>query len=596
MMWLTKISLPQYDKNLKCRNKKLVQKRNEYRYNHNIIPPLGIVDGLPKNEFPSLIWAFKLLQVAVALVKNAIAAREKTAWNFKKYFLPEIFRIKMLFRLLGLLFSGDPTNFFVAGGTYVAKFLKPGEGVDINEYNDLFATIPIPDQDLDFQSDENFAVMRVAGWNPAVIERLDSLPKKIQFNDKLFKSIAGFKNDSIAQAIKEKRLFITDYKNLDGLKNGFQPNGEKYCYAPIALFAIDKNDRKLKPIAIQCGQSSDKFPVFTPNSQEWAWKMAKSVVNSADGNHHELVTHLARTHLVVEPFVVATYRQLSARHPLFRLLVPHFKGTIFINYLAKAKLIAPGGGVDYLLAGTIESDAGVAIQSVLDLKFNESNFPNSLKKRKVEDENILEYYPYRDDGLLIWNAIQNWVKSYLELFYKNKEDILNDYELQTWAKEVSSISGGRVSDFGEDGKGKIESLEYLVLAVTQIIFTASAGHSSVNFPQRELMLYAPQVPMALYDQAPIANKKYSEKDWIKMLPSLDIASLQLNLGYTLGAIYFTKLGEYPAFWFKHPFKEQTLNQYQEELIKIEKIIETKNKTRYPYSFMLPSRLTQSINV
>jgi arachidonate 15-lipoxygenase len=595
-MWLTKICLPQNDKDLKCRNKNLEKKRNEYRYNYNIIPPLGIVDGLPKSEIPSLIWVFKLLQVAVALVKNALAARERTAWNFKKYFLPEIFRFKMLLRLLGLLFSGDPTNFFVAGGTYVAKFLKPGEGIDLGEYNDLFATIPVPNQDLDFQSDENFAIMRVAGWNPAVIERLDALPKNFPFTDKLFRNHPLFKNDSIASALKEKRLFMTDYKALEILQNGNQPNGEKYCYSPIALFAIDKSEKKLRPVAIQCGQDPKEFPIFTPQSSEWSWKMAKSVVNSADGNHHELVTHLSRTHLYLEPFVVATYRQLSARHPLFRLLVPHFQGTIFINYLAKAKLIAPGGGVDYLLSGTIASDAGVAVQSVLDLKFNESFFPVSLKKRKVDDPAFLEYYPYRDDGLLVWTAIENWVKSYLKVFYQHKEDITQDFELQLWAKEVSSLTGGRVKDFGEDGNGKLETLDYLVLAATQIIFTASAGHSSVNFPQRELMLYAPQVPLALYDEAPKANQNYTEKDWISMLPTLDIASLQLNLGYTLGAIYFTKLGEYPTFWFRNPVKEKTLDTYQEELKKVEQIIHSRNKTRYPYPFMLPSRLTQSINV
>ncbi|HNA06620.1 MAG TPA: hypothetical protein PK930_06715, partial [Leptospiraceae bacterium] len=231
-MWITKICLPQNEKDLKCRNKDLEKKRSEYRYNYNIIPPLAIVDGLPKSEYPSVIWVFKLLQVGVALVKNAIAAREKTAWNFKKFFIPEIFRIKMLFRLLGLLFSGDPTNFFVAGGTYIVKFLKPGEGIDLGEYNDLFGTIPIPKQDIDFQSDENFAIMRVAGWNPTVIEGLDKIPKNFPFTDSLFKSLPLFKNDSIQSAIREKRLFITNYKALEHLENGYQPNGEKFCYAP----------------------------------------------------------------------------------------------------------------------------------------------------------------------------------------------------------------------------------------------------------------------------------------------------------------------------------------------------------------------------
>jgi arachidonate 15-lipoxygenase len=595
-MWLTRICLPQNDKDLKCRNKNLEKKRNEYRYNHNIIPPLGIADGLPKSEYPSLIWIYKLLQVAVILVKNAITARERTAWNFKKYFTPEIFRIKMLFRLLGLLFSGDPTNFFVAGGTYIVKFLRPGEGIDLGEYNDLFGTIPIPNQDLDFQSDENFAIMRVAGWNPAVIEGLDSIPKNFPFTDHLFKSLPHFKNDSIQVALKEKRVFLTDYKLLKNLKNRNQPNGEKFCYAPMALFAIDKSEKKLRPIAIQCDQDPKTNPIFTPNSPEWSWKMAKSVVNSADGSHHELVTHLGRTHLFLEPIIIATYRQLSSRHPLYRLLVPHFKGTLFINYLAKAKLIAPGGGVDYLLSGTIASDASVAVESILDLKFNDSFFPLSFKKRNVENQTNLEYYPYRDDGLLVWDTIHNWVKEYLETFYIRPNDIANDFELQLWSNEICSLSGGRVKGFGENGNGKLESLDYLISAVTQIIFTASAGHSSVNFPQKDIMLYAPQVPLALYRSAPEANHKYSEKDWIEMLPTLDIASLQLNLGYTLGAIYFTKLGEYPLNWFKNSIKNKTLDSFQDRLNEVEKVILSKNKTRYPYTFLLPSRLTQSINI
>ncbi|HNA10504.1 MAG TPA: lipoxygenase family protein, partial [Leptospiraceae bacterium] len=363
-----------------------------------------------------------------------------------------------------------------------------------------------------------------------------------------------------------------------------------------ALFAIDKTEKKLRPIAIQCGQDPKKYPIFTPKSSEWAWKMAKAVINSADGNHHELVTHLARTHLFLEPIVVATYRQLSNRHPLYRLIVPHFQGTIFINYLAKAKLIAPGGGVDYLLSGTIASDAGVAVESVLDLKFNDSFFPVSLRKRNVENSAVLEYYPYRDDGLMVWGAIEKWVRSYLEKFYLSPIDIKKDYELQLWAGEISSLSGGRVKGFGEDGNGKLETLDYLVLATTQIIFTASAGHSSVNFPQKDLMIYAPQVPLALYEEAPKANQSYTEKDWIKMLPTLDIASLQLNLGYTLGAIYFTKLGEYPFYWFKDSLKEKPLKNFQKELAEIEKEILSKNKARHPYTFLIPSRLTQSINV
>ena len=52
---------------------------------------------------------------------------------------------------------------------------------------------------------------------------------------------------------------------------------------------------------------------------------------AADTMHHELISHLGRTHLLIEPFAVSTKRVLPASHPVAVLLAPHVEGTIFIN-------------------------------------------------------------------------------------------------------------------------------------------------------------------------------------------------------------------------------------------------------------------------
>lgn len=49
------------------------------------------------------------------------------------------------------------------------------------------------------------------------------------------------------------------------------------------------------------------------------------------------------THAVIEPFVIATYRQLSVLHPIHKLLQPHFRDTMYINALARQILINAGG-------------------------------------------------------------------------------------------------------------------------------------------------------------------------------------------------------------------------------------------------------------
>lgn len=49
------------------------------------------------------------------------------------------------------------------------------------------------------------------------------------------------------------------------------------------------------------------------------------------------------THAVIEPFVIATNRQLSVLHPIYKLLHPHFRYTMNINAMARHILINAGG-------------------------------------------------------------------------------------------------------------------------------------------------------------------------------------------------------------------------------------------------------------
>lgn len=56
----------------------------------------------------------------------------------------------------------------------------------------------------------------------------------------------------------------------------------------------------------------------------------------------DLVNRL-NTHAAIEPFVIATNRQLSVMHPIHKLLHPHFCDTMNINAFARQILINAGG-------------------------------------------------------------------------------------------------------------------------------------------------------------------------------------------------------------------------------------------------------------
>ena len=53
-----------------------------------------------------------------------------------------------------------------------------------------------------------------------------------------------------------------------------------------------------------------------------------------------------RTHYVTEPFIIATNRQLSVMHPIYRLLHLHSRYTMKINALARESLVNADGIIE----------------------------------------------------------------------------------------------------------------------------------------------------------------------------------------------------------------------------------------------------------
>ncbi len=487
-------------------------------------------------------------------------------------------------------------------------------GTSVSDFRGLFIEVPKPRQPTTYLHDHTFALMRVAGPAPLQIRRIRAVDARFPVTEDMFRAALGH-DDTLDATGGEGRLYLADYAALDGLPCGTYPAAQKYLPAPLALFAVPRGrprHRPLFPIAIQLGQrpGADN-PIFTPVDGP-AWELAKSLVQTADGNVHQAVHHFAHTHVVLEPFAMATLRRLSTRHPLGSLLRLHFEGTLYINDSAIANLIAPEGGVDSVLAGRIDAVHDVISQTVRAWRFDDSMLPKELASRGVDDEALLPMYPYRDDGVLVWKALHAWIDSYVRLYYATSADVLADAELQAWAAEIVAADGGRVQGFGQGGR--IETVEYLVSAVTHIVFTASAQHAAVNFPQGDIMSYAPQVPLAAYSPLPTSKAAVTEQSYWDNLPPLGQANYQMVLGRLLGTIYHTRLGEYPTRWGFRPMNElrgllgseptglydarvePLLNTFQQALRDVEEVIHEHNVSRPRYDYLLPSQIPQSINI
>jgi arachidonate 15-lipoxygenase len=313
----------------------------------------------------------------------------------------------------------------------------------------------------------------------------------------------------------------------------------------------------------------------------------------ADTNVQEAVMHLGRTHLFIEPFVVATGRKLSPGHPVARLLWPHFEGTLLINFAAVFTLLAKGGPVDQALNGTVESSIKITAQDLVEnYPFNRAFLPSTFSANGGRDVMDLQDYPYRDDSMQYWSAIQAWVHQYLGDFYPTDQAVLKDQHLQQWCHELTKHDGGRVNDFGINNQ--IPTVQYLEQALTMIIFTASVQHAAVNFPQYNLMSYCPNMPMASYSRFP-GTVPADMQQYLDILPPMSRAELQLKVTYVLGSVNYTELGAYPAGYFTGAQAVQA-KAFQSALDGISSSIHEKNATRRPYQTLLRAGIPQSINI
>ncbi|KAH7573758.1 hypothetical protein JRO89_XS03G0203300 [Xanthoceras sorbifolium] len=386
-----------------------------------------------------------------------------------------------------------------------------------------FLKFPMPDvikEDKSaWRTDEEFAREMLAGVNPVIISRLREFPPASNLDPKIY----GNQNSSITrddiekfmdgltadEAIERKRLFILDHHDalMPYLRRINSTTTKTYASRTLLLL---QDDGTLKPLAIELSlphpQGDDHGSVnkvFTPAEhgvEGSVWQLAKAYASVNDSGYHQLISHWLNTHAVIEPFVIATNRQLSVLHPIYKLLQPHFRDTMNINALARQILINAGGVLEITVFPAryaMEMSAVVYKNWV----FTEQALPADLLKRgvAVPDSSkphglnlLIEDYPYAVDGLEIWSAIETWVSEYCSFYYTTDDLIQDDTELQSWWKELREEGHGDKKD--EPWWPEMQTRNELVQTCTIIIWVASALHAAVNFGQYPYAGYLPNRP------------------------------------------------------------------------------------------------------
>lgn len=358
-----------------------------------------------------------------------------------------------------------------------------------------------------------------------------------------------------------------------------EPTEGRYIYPCIALFG--EVDRVLRPIGIQL-RLPDGTLLWRPADGSPAWQLAKVFFGSADIFIHEVISHWLWTHVIAEKLGIATARCLSWRHPLRRLIAPHLTSTLAMNFNATAILVGNGGTFDVTFAGA-------AVKARL-VEYGDAawRYSRMIMPRRIEELRIgrLAFHPFRDDGLLVWNVIEQHVREYLAVVYPDDGELLADGEVRAWAAELHTA-------LGHQGFPIVDDRATLNEVVTAILFNP-VHHALVNSLQFDVFGWPPLSPPTVPVPMPRDPAEVTEQTLIDALPTVAVTLDTIRSTFGFSAQYDT-YGRHLEPFYTGP-TSALLARFRQELAWVTDVINAANSERgHAYWVARPDRIGNSID-
>ncbi|KAL8617085.1 hypothetical protein ACOMHN_014256 [Nucella lapillus] len=536
-------SLPQFEEYDEQRLKELEEKRRTYIFSQKAPGMPAQIKSMPPDEQFSNEYKWDIVKTKIQLIATS---------------------------KIVMLTGGDWQGLSDLRNVYTDKVFNMPKGAD-RWSNDLF-----------------FGMQRINSLNHSLIELLTDIPEKFPVTDEMLEHFVGGEDHSTSVGPEIPNFVL--------------------C-APMVLLYQD-SEVKLMPIAIQLFQQpAPDNPIFLPTDHSLTWALVKMWYNNADAAYHQSLTHLGFTHLLMEGFthllmegvVVSTHRQLSQSHPIFKLLAPHFLFLIAINSRGLELLVSENGWVDKTMNFGIKGMFELIQRGINSWRLDmHGTLPNDLKKRKMDDPAVLPCYHFRHDALLHYEAINKYVKTYVDLYYDTLDKLTEDAEIQAWVAELvkpRDMERGGVGLLGVPGEGRLSSNDQLVSILTTIIYTCSVSHASTNFPQYDEYGFPPNYPGLLRGRPPSTKAECTEDDIIKALPDRPTTLDIMIVTKILSQRGTKSIGDFEVQYIFDDRAREIVDEFRRDLSKISKKIKERNsRLTIPYEYLDPDIVPNSISI
>jgi hypothetical protein len=291
---------------------------------------------------------------------------------------------------------------------------------------------------LDWSADSAFTALRAQGPNPAWLRRAPEL----------------------AHLVGTDEVYAVDYR---ALLEGLPTRPGRSLSACAAIFVKSASGLRASGAVID----GLHVPATDPR-----WARARRYFHCAELHVHEAVSHFLWTHVFGEKLLVATLRHLDVRHPVRRLLEPHFDGTLQANENSGRRLLGVGGFFDTCFSAGWRGVAELLRRGDDAWRFERMVVPRDLESRGVAG---LEGYAYAEDALGYWRALERYAGGVIDAWYADDAAVRDDLEVAAWSRELTGWLGSR-------GFPEVTGRAALTCVVTATLFNV-VQHTLVNAQQ-----------------------------------------------------------------------------------------------------------------
>lgn len=299
-------------------------------------------------------------------------------------------------------------------------------------------------------------------WMPANLSRL----RPDKFSDEYFveRRLNGFNPGKLNPVTGQEWQYAVRYETG---RYKAEPGGilPEYSEARFTL-----SDRSLQVHSIEYSWKGQVINCFPTDGQYW--QKAKYYFRSAEYVFQEIQSHLGRTHMNMDQYAMAFYRNVI-KSPIRELLWDHFEGLISIDKKGSSLIIGNTGFIPEASALDAKSVEGVLVKEIAIL-----NYHWSPKIQALPDPIDNNYFDRA--ALAMWELLEKYVSE----FFANNQ---NQQEIQTYWHEIEGMSKDLVAHAIFDPKEKlaINDEKDLQQLCVYVLYHCTFFHSWVNNKQYE---------------------------------------------------------------------------------------------------------------